>query len=73
LAGIEHAMYEDELEPTKKQYDIFNAISRVATHDENLTFRQRRTLSRMAGEFSQQTVHQCKTCGQWIVCEDLDT
>jgi len=70
LAAIEHAVQEDELESTDSQYDVINAISRVATHDRDLTFRQRRTLSRMAGEFSQQTASKCNTCGQWIICEN---
>lgn len=67
LNAIERALHEDELAPTGSQYDIFNAISRVATRDEDLTFRQRRTLSRMAGEFSQQTAHRCLHCGQWVL------
>ena len=69
LAAIEHAIREDELGSTDSQYDVFNAISRVASHDNGLTFRQRRTLSRMAGEFSQQTAQLCDKCGQWIVQE----
>jgi len=70
LTAIERAINQDELGPTGKQWDIFNALSRVATHDENLTFRQRRTLSRMAGEFSQQTAHRCSQCGQWVLEQD---
>ena len=66
LNAIERALHTDEFGPTGTQYDIFNALSRVATHEERLTFRQRRTLSRMAGEFSQQTVHRCERCGQWV-------
>jgi hypothetical protein len=69
LRAIEHALREDELGSTNTQYDVFNAISRVASHEEDLTFRQQRTLSRMAGEFSQQTVHKCDKCGQWVVQE----
>jgi hypothetical protein len=67
VRAIETAISEDEFGPTNTQYDIFNGISRVATHDENLSFRQRRTLSRMAGEFSQQTVNRCDKCGSWII------
>jgi len=67
LAAIRFAIKEDEFGPTDTQFDIFNAISRVATHDDALSFRQRRTLSRMAGEFSQQDVHKCNTCGSWII------
>jgi hypothetical protein len=66
LRAIESAIREDELGATDTQYDIFNALSRVATHDETLSFRQQRTVSRMAGEFSQQTVHQCDRCGHWV-------
>jgi len=67
LESIEHALYEDEFGETNTQYDVFNALSRVATHDNQLSFRQKRTLSRMAGEFSQQDVHKCKNCGSWII------
>ena len=70
LNAIEQALRKDEFGSTKTQYDIFNALSRVATHDADLTFRQHRTLSRMAGEFSQQTVHRCDRCGNWVVQED---
>lgn len=66
LNAIERAIGNDELGLTGTQYDVFNAISRVATHEEDLTFRQRRLLGRMAGEFSQQTVHKCEKCGQWV-------
>jgi hypothetical protein len=67
LQLIEEAIRQDEIGPTNTQYDWFNALSRVATHDELLSFRQRRTLSRMAGEFSQYTAHQCSQCGSWIM------
>ncbi len=67
LAAIRLAIKEDEFGPTDTQFDIFNAISRVATHDDALSFRQRRTLGRMAGEFSQQDVHKCDNCGSWII------
>lgn len=66
LNAIGRALHADEFGTTGTQYDIFNALSRVATHDDSLTFRQRRTLSRMAGEFSQQTAHKCQKCGQWV-------
>ena len=66
LNAIERALHADEFDPTGTQYDILNALSRVATHNETLTFRQRRTLNRMAGEFSQQTAHRCEKCGQWV-------
>lgn len=67
LREIEIAVNHDELGPTNTQYDIFNAISRVATHSEALSLRQRRRLMFMAGEFSQQDVHRCSQCGSWIV------
>jgi len=67
LRAIESAARDDELGPTNTRYDTFNAISRVATHDASLSLRQRRTLTRMAGEFSQQAAHRCSQCGQWIV------
>jgi hypothetical protein len=67
LRAIERAIREDELGPTGTQFDWFNALSRVATHDDLLTVRQRRTLGRMAGEFSQHSIHRCSQCGSWIV------
>lgn len=70
LEAVEEAIHRDELGTTDSQYDIFNALSRVSTHIPNLTFRQHRTLSRMAGEFSQQTVHKCDKCGQWVVVDN---
>jgi hypothetical protein len=70
LRAIERAIREDEIGPTGTQYDWFNALSRIATHDEQLTFRQSRTLSRVAGEFSQNTVHRCSQCGSWVVREN---
>lgn len=68
--AIDQALRADELGTTNSQYDIFNALSRVATQETGLTFRQYRTLSRMAGELSQQTVHKCDKCGNWVVQED---
>lgn len=66
LAAIRNVIDQDELGPTNTAYDIFNAISRVATHHQNLTFRQQRTLSGLAGEFSQQDIHKCDKCGSWL-------
>ncbi len=66
LEAIRDAISQDELDPTGTQYDLFNAISRVATHYKKLTFRQQRTLSFLAGEFSQQDVHKCEKCGSWF-------
>jgi hypothetical protein len=67
LKAIEWAVREDELGSTDTQFDWFNALSRVATHTDRLTARQRQTLGRMAGEFSQHTIHRCSECGSWIV------
>jgi len=70
ISAIELAIRDDELGETGTQFDLFNAISRVATHRETLTFRQRRMLSRMAGEVSQQDAHRCESCGNWIIREN---
>ena len=67
LTAVQLAINEDEFGPTGTQFDIFNAISRVATHNQKLTFRQQRTLSRLAGEFSQQDVNKCDKCGSWVI------
>ncbi|MBN2456389.1 MAG: hypothetical protein JXB29_07650 [Sedimentisphaerales bacterium] len=67
LRLIEHAITQDEIGPTGTQYDFFNAISRVATHDNSLSLRQQRRLMFMGGEFSQQDVHKCPQCGNWII------
>lgn len=67
IKAIESALHKDEIGPTNTLYDMFNALSRVATHDVLLNSRQQRTLSRMAGELSQQTAHKCDKCGQWVV------
>jgi hypothetical protein len=66
IKAIRNAISQDEIGPTGTQYDIFNAISRVATHHQNLTFRQQRILSRLAGEFSQQDIQKCEHCGSWL-------
>lgn len=66
LTSIENATGQDEIGPTGTQYDFFNAISRIATHDDSLSLRQRRRLMFMAGEFSQQDVHRCSQCGSWV-------
>ena len=73
LRAVERAVREDEFGPTGTQFDWFNALSRVATHDDLISFRQRRTLGRMAGEFSQHTIHRCSQCGSWVVSQVLDT
>lgn len=66
LDAIRNAIDQDEIGPTNTAYDIFNSISRIATHHQNLTLRQQRTLSRLAGEFSQQDIHKCDKCGSWL-------
>lgn len=66
LTSIEKAVDQDEMESTGTQYDLFNAISRVATHDDSFSLRQQRRLMFMAGEFSQQDVHKCPQCGSWL-------
>ena len=65
IQAAEIALKQDEFGPTNTQYDWFNALSRVATHDDRLSFRQYRTLSRLAGEFSQHDVERCSECGNW--------
>ena len=70
LREIEIAMHQDELGPTHTQYDLFNAISRVASHDDSLSLRQQRRMMFMAGEFSQQNVHRCSHCGSWLVTQN---
>jgi hypothetical protein len=70
IQAVDNAIGRDEFGPTNTQYDWFNAISRVATHDEQLSFRQFRTLSRLAGEFSQHNVHRCSQCGNWVIREN---
>jgi len=70
IKTIEDALHNDELGETNTQYDYFNAISRVATHERWLNPRQQRTLSRLAGEFSQQTSNLCKECGQLMFEEN---
>jgi len=66
LRAIEQALNLDELGPTHTQYDWFNAISRVATHDGLLSLRQQRMLMFMSGELSQQNARMCDKCGSWL-------
>ena len=70
LREIENAINQDELGPTNTQYDLFNAISRVASHEESLSLRQQRRMIFMAGEFSQHDVHVCPRCGSWLVTQN---
>ena len=62
---IARALQSDELDRTYTEYDLVNALSRVATHSRNLASRYRRHLSLAAGMFAQRHVHQCPTCGSW--------
>lgn len=66
-AEIAHAMQDDELGRTYTEYDLVNALSRVATHSERLVPRYRRQLSLAAGMVSQNRVHQCSVCGNWSI------
>lgn len=70
LREVEIAMNQDELGPTHTQFDLFNAISRAATHSDPLSLRQQRRMMFMAGEFSQQDVHRCPHCGSWLVTQN---
>jgi len=62
---VAHALQSDELGRTYTEYDLVNALSRVATHSRSLAPRYRRHLSLAAGMFAQRHVHQCPTCGSW--------
>ena len=65
-AEINKALQEDELNRTYTEYDLVNALSRIATHSENLAPRYRRHLSLAAGMFAQRHIHQCPQCGTWL-------
>jgi hypothetical protein len=43
-------------------YGVLNAITRLATHSNVLTVRQRRTIARLAGLLAFQNVHLCPRC-----------
>ena len=66
LKAIEDAIDLDELGATHTQYDWFNSITRVASHDESLSLRQQRMLMYMGGELSQQEARMCDKCGSWL-------
>lgn len=66
-AEIAHALQSDELDRTFTEYDLVNALSRVATHSSGLAPRYRRHLSLAAGMFAQRHVHQCPMCGSWSI------
>jgi hypothetical protein len=63
---IAAAMQHDELGRTQTEYDLMNALSRVATHSHRLEPRYRRQLSLAAGIFAQHHVHRCEQCGTWL-------
>jgi hypothetical protein len=54
------AWHEEGAEQT--QYGAINALTRVATHDQALSERQRRTLAALAGLLAFSEVHICKLC-----------
>jgi hypothetical protein len=64
-AEIAEALTLDELGRTYTEYDLVNALSRVATHSPQLAPRYRRHLSLAAGMFAQRHIHRCPTCGNW--------
>jgi hypothetical protein len=43
-------------------FGVLNALTRVATHDTNLSDRQRRALAALAGIFAQKNTHICPHC-----------
>ena len=63
---INNAIQHDELERTYSEYDLVNALSRVATHSKNLAPRYRKQLSLAAGMLAQRHIHQCPMCGSWL-------
>lgn len=63
---IAAAMNNDELGRTFTEYDLVNALSRVATHSTSLALRYRHHLSLAAGMFAQHHIHQCCLCGSWL-------
>ena len=63
---IAKAFEKDELARTHTEYDLVNALSRVATHSQILAPRYRRHLSLAAGMLAQRHVHQCPMCGNWL-------
>jgi hypothetical protein len=65
-AQIAAALHSDELGRTFTEYDLVNALSRVATHNDQLALRYRRHLALAAGMFAQRHIHQCPQCGTWL-------
>ena len=60
LPRLREAWQQDGGENT--QYGAINALTRVATHGERLTARQRRVLSSLAGLLAFSNVHICPRC-----------
>ena len=63
---IAEELGSDELERTYTEYDLVNALSRVATHSDSLAPRYRRQLSLAAGTLAQRHIRQCPICGSWL-------
>lgn len=63
---IAQALQNDELGRTYSEYDLVNALSRVATHTRSLAPRYRRYLSLIAGTLAQRHIHHCPVCGSWL-------
>ncbi|HQX49414.1 MAG TPA: hypothetical protein PLY87_02325 [Planctomycetaceae bacterium] len=49
------------------EFAAVNTITYVATHQRDLTFRQRRTLARLAGLLSFRRVHVCPNCNRTVL------
>jgi len=67
IAALHRALAEED-ELTGTAFDVWNALSRVATHGAPslMTARQRMNLYRAAGELAQHTHKQCDACGTWL-------
>lgn len=65
-AEIAVALRNDEFGRTYTEYDLVNALSRVATHNRELAPRYRHHLALAAGMFAQRRIHQCPRCGTWL-------
>ncbi len=65
-AEIAAAFNNDELARTYTEYDLVNALSRVATHSRQLAPRYSQHLSLAAGMFAQHHIHRCPQCGSWF-------
>jgi len=65
-AEIAAALNQDEFGGSYTEYDLVNALSRVATHSRRLAPRYRRHLALVAGMFAQRHIHRCPQCGTWL-------